>query len=122
MPHVPTYPGSYIEAVLDYYLAYEQYKNDWNNKLPSCSTFDDYEAEWTTYEDSVKNFKIAPYVAYSASGTATFTTMAPGTYNFYEVSMPAYGDLFLQSDFSGAPTPIGGTPVTITSGQSISIP
>lgn len=121
MPLAPSYPGDYIEAVLDYYLKYEQYKNNWNTAIVACNAteslrWDTYQTEWDTYENSVKNFKIAPYVAYS-TGTIIFTNMAPGTYNFYyRAGIPPYGELF-----SSAFTPFG-TNISVEAGVPIPVP
>jgi hypothetical protein len=116
MPLAPSYPGNYIEAVLDYYLKYEQYKIDWTSAAGSCSSFSTYETEWNNYENSVNNFKIAPYIGYS-TGTVVFNNMAPGTYNFYLVNFPSYGALFLSTDFTSSQTNIvveAGVPQTVT--------
>lgn len=111
MPLPPSYPGAYIEAVLDYYLKYEKYKNDWNTEHAALTSANvsgctdnlcKYEYYWDIYEGNMKGFasglKIPPYVGYGTS--VTFSNMAPGTYNFYRVTKPAYGELFLDSAFS----------------------
>lgn len=115
------YPGLYIESILDYYLKYEKYKDDFN--AVTCPDFDTYETEWDNYESKVQNFRIPPYVAFVAGGVASFVNIAPGTYKFYEVSMPSYGNLFLQSDFVSGwpPTEITGSDVTISIGVNPSI-
>lgn len=125
LPIAPSYPGEYIEAVLDYYLKYEKYKYDFNDQLSTCPDFATYESEWETYEGTVENYKIPPYVALVVSGIATFTEIAPGTYQFYEVNIPAtYGSLILQSSFVPAvwpPIKISGNNVTISVGTNSSI-
>jgi len=107
-PLPPTYPGNYIEAVLDYYLKYEKYKYDWQDKyddiIPGPPTFEEYQTEWDSYEDSVKNFKIAPYVKYGTS-PIVFNNVAPGRYKVYRASKPSYGNLF---HGGGVFTQIGG--------------
>lgn len=122
LPLPPSYPGAYIDAVLDYYLKFEKYKNEWNNKQSSlvaltgganttgCPDSDNlckYEYYWEQYETNVKGFgtglKIAPYIVYCSSGTSVkFQIMAPGSYNFYRVTKPTYGELFLNSAFSAS--------------------
>ena len=80
LPNPPSYPGEYIEAVLDYYLKYEKYKNDFNAQIydvatnpTGCRGFDsasgtpNYTDEWDTYENSVENFKIKKIRASSNS-------------------------------------------------------
>ena len=122
LPQPPSDPGSYIEAVLDYYLKYEKYKYDWNNIASSaaCDTLSEYETAWDTYEAAVENYKIAPYIGYS-TGTVTFSNMAPGSYNFYLASKPSYGALFLVSDITS--TPINGsTPVSVKANSTITVP
>ena len=110
LPLPPSYPGAYIDAVLDYYLKYEKYKNDWNTKALGL-TVDLYEAAWDTYEDKVHGnksygLKIPPYVGFSSSGASVvFSNMAPGRYRFYYISYnPStasnYGKLFLNGDFN----------------------
>jgi len=115
LPQPPSYPGEYIEAVLDYYLKYEQYKIDYTAQIGSCTSFSAYESAWDTYEAAVVNFKIAPYVAYT-TGSVTFSNMAPGSYNFYQIAAPAYGQLFILPF-----TQIGSTTV-VTAGSNITVP
>jgi hypothetical protein len=95
LPQPPSYPGAYIEAVLDYYIKYEKYKNDYTTAVSTCNSLSLYETAWENYESGVKNFKIAPYIAYS-TGTAIFSNMAPGSYKFYRINgaAPTYGQLF----------------------------
>jgi len=129
VPIAPVYPGAYIEPVLDYYLKIEKYRNDWNTNADALISaagagepFDIYSAAWDTYESAVHgdpmgvyNFglKIPPYVGYGTS--VTFSKMAPGTYNFYSVPRPAYGELFLSADF----TPLNsGNEVVIAEGDN----
>ena len=110
LPLPPSYPGAYIDAVLDYYLKYEKYKNDWNTKAAGL-TVDLYEAAWDTYEDEVHGYKsyglkIPPYVGFSSSGASVvFSNMAPGRYRFYYISYDPsiasnYGKLFLNGEFN----------------------
>jgi len=134
-PQPPSYPGSYIEAVLEYYLKYEKYKNDWNTEQDSIEVevasgctglFDKYEWYWDRYEGQVKGFgfglKIPPYVGLS-NGTVVFSNMAPGTYKFYQVDAPSYGELFLEGDFNGGtPTLIGGASVTVGAHSTVTVP
>lgn len=105
LPQGPSYPGEYIEAVLDYYLKYEKYKFDFNDKITSCPDFDtgtpNYSDEWGSYEAEVENFKIPPYVTYSdGSGNYSFNNVAPGGYDVYSAAVPAYGELFIDGDFT----------------------
>ena len=109
LPQPPSYPGSYIEPILDYYLKYEKYKDDWNTQVTASSlTLTQYSSAWDIYELAVKGsldgsnpygLKIPPYVAYSSGTTVTFTQMAPGIYKFYRINSPTYGALFLSGDF-----------------------
>jgi len=115
VPIVPVYPGAYIEPVLDYYLNIEKYRDEWNINAKALITaagtteepFDIYSAAWNTYENAVHGdptgayvfgLKIPPYAGYGTS--VTFSKMAPGTYKFYCLARPAYGSLFLESDFA----------------------
>jgi len=123
-PLPPSYPGAYIEPVLDYYLKYEKYKSDWNVVQTGCNLLSTYETNWNTYETSVKGdtynsygygLKIAPYIAYTslAGGTITFSNMQPGDYIFYSSSVPGtYGYLFSTGSFHG------GTTKTINEGSN----
>ena len=116
MPVAPVYSSAHIESVLDYYCNYEDYKYEWNNIVSTYNVFDDYCAEWQDYEDAVEYFRIAPYISMS-TGTATFSNMAPGFYNFYEVTTtPGYGELFIDSDINTTPLNGLGTPAEITTG------
>ncbi len=124
LPQPPSYPGPYIEAILDYYLKYEDYKNIYNTKLQSktlvatdCWGFDsaagtpNYTDSWNTYEAEVDNFKIAPYIVIAdGSGNYVFNKVAPGNYNVYRATVaPAYGSLFTDGQFVQV-----GTTVTVT--------
>lgn len=124
LPLPPNYPGAYISAVLDYYLKYEKYKNDWNTKradLDSSSPaglsdiLDKYEYYWDVYESTVKGtgygLKIPPYVGYGTS--VTFNEMAVGSYKFYRFDVPAYGQL--NTSFTSLN---GGNVVTINAGAN----
>jgi len=104
--------------MLDFYLKYEKYKDDFNSILLTCPDLDTYEAEWDLYENTLANYRIPPYVVAEVGGVARFIDMAPGTYEFYEVLIPSlYGDLLLSGDFDGgAPTKITGADVTISIG------
>ncbi len=125
LPLPPSYPGAYIDAVLDYYLKYEKYKNDWNTKATGL-TVDLYEAAWDTYEDEVHGdksygLKIPPYIGFSSSGASVFfPDMTPGSYKFYYCEYnPAtttnYGKLFLVSEFIILNS---GNPVNIIAGTN----
>lgn len=133
LPVAPVYSGAHIESVLEYYCNYEAYKFEWNDKYALYGGSDpltDYEDAWETYEGKVEGFKIAPYISISRvidpnpNPTATFSQMAPGDYNFYEVTTPAaslaYGALFLESDINI--TPINGTIVTVKAGDNLTVP
>lgn len=133
LPLPPSYPGAYIDAVLDYYLKYEKYKNDWNTKS-SGLTLTQYETDWDAYEDAVHgdpdgvyNFglKIPPYVAYNSGTSVTFTNMAPGTYTFYYIGTPAtYGALFLNnsSAFNSSNTHKFTQTITASGPNNVTIP
>jgi len=100
LPKPPSDPGAYIEARLDYYLKYENYKYFWNTEATACVNLTKYEAEWDAYEAAVENFKIAPYVVVSnGSGSYTFNNVAPGSYDVYVANVPLYGELFVDGDF-----------------------
>ncbi|MCL2155356.1 MAG: hypothetical protein FWH53_06800 [Leptospirales bacterium] len=120
LPQSPSYQGDNIEALLDYYIKYEKYKNDCNNKLTSTTqNFDDYGIAWDEYDSAVNKFKIAPYVGYTGTGTTvTFSNMAaPDEYKFYTTSKPSlYGGLFEGSP----PAPIAT--ITVDIGDDITIP
>ena len=107
LPLPPKSPGNNIEAVLDYYLAYEKYKYDWQDKfkditnwntLSSEEHFKAYQIEWDKYEKSVGNFKIPPHIVFAdGNGDYTFHDVAPGEYDVYKVNFDLagnYGKLF----------------------------
>jgi len=109
LPQGPSYPGEYIEAILDYYLKYEKYKFDFNAKIASCPNFEtgtpNYTDEWNSYEAEVDNFKIAPYAIYSdGTGNYIFNNVAQGSYDIYWASVPAYGELFIDGAFTSLGT------------------
>jgi hypothetical protein len=116
-PLPPQYPGNYIEAVLDYYLKYEKYKYDWQLKYTAIGTpdFTGYQAAWDAYEDSVKNYKIAPFVGYGNS--VTFNNVPPGSYKLYRAAKPGYGDLFHGAVFSEE-----SVTATVTIGDTDTVP
>jgi len=101
LPQPPSYPGSYIEAILDYYLKYENYKTDWKTKAGLCGTTTDYESAWDNYETAVEKFKIPPYVVFSnGSGNYAFNNVNPGSYDVYRASVSlSYGELFTDGQF-----------------------
>lgn len=101
LPAAPVYSGGHIESVLDYYCNYEAYKSEWNDKYDDYTGAEsdrltDYEIRWDSYEASVENFRIAPYLTVAdASGNYTFNNVQPGTYYIYYHAAPsAYGELF----------------------------
>lgn len=110
LPLPPRYPGNHIEAVLDYYLNFEKYRYLLREEVMSGLTFEGYKAAWDAYEDKVKNFKIAPFVApfvfdsVENKYTAKFNYVSPGVYKLYKAAKPGYGDLFHNAPF----TQIGG--------------
>ena len=114
LPQPPVSPGNHIEALLDYYIRFEDYKNKWNTAISTCNDFEaQYVPAWDTYDQAFENFKIPPYVGSSSAGSVTFSNMAPGEYKFYKVSKPTtYGKVF-----EGAPPSSIGT-VTVTPGSS----
>ena len=92
LPQPPIYPGNNIEALLDYYIKYETYKNEWNTKVSSATQdFDAYGLAWISYDNAINKFRIAPYIGYSNGTSVTFENMAPDEYNFYRVSNSTYG-------------------------------
>ena len=106
-PREPTGPGSGgIEALLDYYIRFENYKYKWNQSYISLPTptppdtdFSEYVNKWKAYDMAIDKFRIAPYVGYTGSSVyVEFKKMAPGEYNFYSVSynpatLSLYGQL-----------------------------
>ncbi|MFA5519771.1 MAG: hypothetical protein WDA74_11000 [Spirochaetota bacterium] len=123
LPLPPKSPGNNIEAVLDYYLAYEKYKYDWQTKYSKIGlpNFDGYQEAWDKYEKSVENFKIPPHVVFAnrtdplnVTEDYTFNNVAPGEYDVYEVNFdPAgnYGNLFNSKNLNSG-TKIGTAIVT----------
>ncbi|MCL1864919.1 MAG: hypothetical protein FWF73_03815 [Spirochaetes bacterium] len=129
LPQQPVHPGNNIEALLDYYIKNEKYKNDWNSKLPAPpslpdTAFDKYEEAWDDYDDAIDKFKIAPYAAYTGSGTTvTFSNMAPGEYNFYRANRPAaYGKFFEGPSSPFTQIAISISPITVQEKDTITIP
>ena len=121
LPQPPVSSGNNIESLLDYYIEYEEYKNDWNSKVPAGANFDDYEKAWDEYDDAVNKFKIAPYVGYTGDSglTVTFNNMAPGKYKFYRADRASlsYGKLF---EGTSPFTQIGGI-IEVNIGDNITV-
>ncbi len=98
-PKQPSLAGYSIEAYLDYFLAYEKYKEVYNvgfaNKLIT-----DYEGNyaepWEDYNDACNAFRIPALVTYpDASGNFTFTNVPVGrSYKaYYWNGVPGSSDL-----------------------------
>ena len=128
LPQPPQHPGyRNIESLLDYYIKYEEYKSKWNDCISSMSppdAFEEYADAWDSYNESVRKFKIAPYVGYS-DGTkpVTFKNMAPGEYEFYTADPPSYGGFFSATDVNTTPlTYLGNSVIEVNIGCNITIP
>jgi len=118
VPFPPSVTATSINAVLDYFLKYEKYKSDWENGI--AGSFDKancdqaaFESEWTMYENAAKDFKIPPCAVFVADGSSyNIQNIAPGTYNLYYFTAPAYGSML-----SVAPNSLA-TDVVVTSGST----
>ncbi|MBN2041167.1 MAG: hypothetical protein JW864_14080 [Spirochaetes bacterium] len=100
-PKTPWYPNNdgttdFVEALLDYYLEYETYKEDYDtNFYPCVAETEVYETDWDDYNTRIKTFKI-PQLITSSDGTGNFTfeNVPEGTYNiYYATDSPAMGEL-----------------------------
>ncbi|HNU92039.1 MAG TPA: hypothetical protein PKO25_09210, partial [Spirochaetota bacterium] len=96
-PKPPSLAGTTIEAYLDYYLAYEKYKED-NNDFAS-ELLDDYDGNyagpWEAYNDACNAFRIPALVTYADGGNFTFTNVPVGrSYKaYYWTGVPGSSDL-----------------------------
>ncbi len=124
IPRSPILPAGgntseYIEDLLQYYLQYETYKQNFDAYV-TCVDNGTYSAVWDDYNNGLSTFKIPPIATYVASGKYTFTNVPVGaTYTIYQSeSGVAAGDL--PTDYSS----LLGT-ITLTeadAGQSIDLP
>ncbi len=93
-PRAPLLPASpdtqdehdYIEALLDYYLQYETYKDYYDNNFVPCVDSGAYATDWDDYNDGLNEFKIPSIVTCAdSSGNYTLTNVPVGeTYKIYE--------------------------------------
>jgi hypothetical protein len=100
LPRVPILPPGgdtsiYIQELLQYYLKYEVYKQNYDNNYVACTSVANYETDyatpWNNYDESIHNFRIPPIVTYvSVSSQPTPTTFylenvpIGATYRIYE--------------------------------------
>ncbi len=117
-PIKPVNPGDYVEAQIDYYLAYEKYKYDFMEAKKNCPDLEKYTQEWDKYDEGVSSFKIAPYIL-DTSKSSTFENVPPGEYKLYTASKPSYGTLFLDTSFSALN---GGNAINVTAGKTTNVP
>ncbi len=78
----PTGTSDYIEALLQYYLQYEVYKEQYDDFFDSVSA-GTYETEWNDYEAAVSSLKIPQLATWSSDGTYLFEYVPAGTYLIY---------------------------------------
>ncbi len=98
-PKPPSLAGYSIEAYLDYFLAYEKYKEDYNIEF-ATPLINDYEGNyagpWEAYNDACNAFRIPSLVTYSDdSGNFSFTNVPVGrSYKaYYWTGVPGSSDL-----------------------------
>jgi hypothetical protein len=77
--------SDYIESLLQYYLQYEVYKQQYDSFV-TCVDSGTYATDWTSYENSVSLFKIPPLVTWSDSNGYTLENVPAGEYTIYEAS------------------------------------
>ena len=121
-----------LENVLDYYLKYEKYKDDYDAFIDSVQYYTDqetgpYDEAWTAYNDRIEDFKIPALVTWTSSGSFTLTNVPVGhTYNIYRSvcngdkcnanELPGYfvdsplGSITVSAEDAGDPDPL---PVTV---------
>ncbi len=117
-PEKPVDPGPYIDAQIDYCLAREKYKYDFNQAVAGCPNLEQYTEAWDNYDDGVSDFYIAPYILHLPE-TSIFENVPPGEYKLFTASDPGYGALFEDGDF----VPLnGGNAITVSAGQSTVVP
>jgi hypothetical protein len=78
-----------LENILDYYLKFENYKDQYDAFIDCVQYYPDqetgqYDEEWTAYNDRIKNFKIPAFATWTDSGSFTLTNVPVGhTYTIY---------------------------------------
>lgn len=115
VPRMPILVGSqetnYLEALLQYYLQYETYKDNYDTFF-ACVEAGTYQPAWDSYDSSLNNFRIPPLVTWApiaGGGSYTLKNVPAGNYTIWYSNTPVNpGEL--PSTF----TQIGGTAVTIT--------
>ena len=128
LPAAPSRFSNYIEPTLDYYLDYEKYKYDWNNKISECNDLDSYETSfsnycrsWDSYNMQVTEIRLPPLAVYVEDGDPfTLENVMPGAYNLYITNVDVsdisrYGTLFYNTEF----TAYGTNPVTLNEKQVV---
>ena len=90
-----TFSDAYMQALLDYYLQYEVYKQYYDYFVDNVDSGLRDTAWDDNYEDILSTFKIPSLVTYSdGSGDYTFENVPAGTYNVYQAdSATNIGDL-----------------------------
>lgn len=116
--------SSDIETVLDYYLQYEQNKEDYNTFVDCVEGEGDYVGnsyahQWRTYEKNVSTHKIPPLATWSVGGTYTLKNVPiDRKYKVYiSDSTPDDGDLpgtFTECDSTDtSPVKVKSSDVTV---------
>jgi hypothetical protein len=88
-PKVPDHaiPGD-LESILDYYLRFEQYKEDFNSFV-DCVDDETYANEWEAYDEWLWDFLIPPLVTWSNGTVYELTNVPVGkTYYLYYADDP----------------------------------
>ncbi len=135
-PVAPTAPAASMNAYMDYWLKYEEYRIKWD-AFTGCyggdgTEMDTFTSEWNDYDGTIEDddvtedgwarrFTIPPYAVYAdASGDFTIEDVAPGDYNVYYIpfanTAANYGRLIEKTDYDSIATPMGriGLNPTIT--------
>lgn len=83
----PAVPGD-LESMLDYYLRYEKYKEDFNSFV-DCVDDETYADGWEAYDERLSDFLIPPLVTWSG-GNYELTNVPVGkTYYLYYANDPS---------------------------------
>jgi hypothetical protein len=109
-----------LENVLDYYLKYEKYKDDYDAFIDSVQYYTDqetgpYDEAWTAYNDRIEDFKIPALVTWTSSGSFTLTNVPVGhTYNIYRSVCNGNGDKCNANELPGyfVDSPLGSITVS----------
>ncbi|MBN2402836.1 MAG: hypothetical protein JXN64_10605 [Spirochaetes bacterium] len=88
-----TFSDQYMQALLDYYLQYEVYKQYFDYFVTNVDSSGQYETEWNSYESIVSEYKIPQLVTFTDNGIFRIENVPAGTYRIYRSAAIPVGAL-----------------------------